>query len=68
MLKQRPYYQAFDQDSVSNYNINKLKSTSSLAVNKMDTERAVQFNSDLKKKISYEWKNVYRSLVQSDVL
>lgn len=37
-------------------------------VSKRDIERAEQFNSDLRKKLSYEWKNIYRSLLQSDVL
>jgi hypothetical protein len=52
-------------DNVSNvaYSINKLKSNGSFAINKLSTERASQFNQDLKNKVSYEWKNIYRSLI-----
>jgi len=50
------------------YHINKLKSTSSMAVSKLDTNRATLVVQELKNKVSYEWKNIYRSLVQSDVL
>ena len=34
----------------------------------MTEERAAAFNSELTLKLSYQWKNVYRSLLQMDVL
>mmetsp|Transcript_20648 Transcript_20648/g.27863 ORF Transcript_20648/g.27863 Transcript_20648/m.27863 type:complete len:239 (+) Transcript_20648:2709-3425(+) len=34
----------------------------------MTEERAVAFNSELTLKLSYEWKNIYRSLLQMDIL
>ena len=37
-------------------------------ISKMDMERQGEFNEALRKKLSYEWKNIYRSLLQSDVL
>ena len=37
-------------------------------VSRMDIERVGEFNEALRKKLSYEWKNIYRSLLQSDVL
>ena len=38
------------------------------SISKRDEARMTQFNSDLRLKLSYEWKNIYRSLLQSDVL
>ena len=37
-------------------------------ISRMDIERQNEFNEALRKKLSYEWKNIYRSLLQSDVL
>ena len=47
--------------------MSKAKSMVSFAKNIVDNKRAVAFNHDLKTKISYEWKNIYRSLLQCDV-
>ena len=54
------------QRSVSG--LSKAKSVASLRLNKMDTMRAQAFNSDLTLKLSYEWKNIYRSILQGDIL
>ena len=37
-------------------------------VSRMDIDRQNEFNEALRKKLSYELKNIYRSLLQSDVL
>ena len=37
-------------------------------ISRMDIERQNEFNEALRKKLSYEWKNIYRSLLQHDVL
>lgn len=67
-MKLRPDDQQSENMSNMGYHINKLKSTSSMAVSKLDTNRATLVVQELKNKVSYEWKNIYRSLVQSDVL
>ena len=36
-------------------------------ISKMDMERQGEFNEALRKKLSYEWKNIYRSLLQKAV-
>ena len=49
--------------------LSKAKSHASLQrIQRMTEERAAAFNSELTLKLSYEWKNVYRSLLQMDVL
>ena len=49
--------------------LSKAKSHASLQrIHRMTEERAAAFNSELTLKLSYEWKNIYRSLLQMDVL
>lgn len=48
--------------------MSKAQSHASIRMNKVDNERAATFNSDLTHKLSFYWKNIYRSLLQSDVL
>ncbi len=48
--------------------LSKAKSQVSFRINQMDSQRAISFNTDLALKLSYEWKNIYRSVLAADVL
>ena len=49
--------------------LSKANSHASLGrIHKMTEERAAAFNSELTLKLSYEWKNIYRSLLSMDIL
>ena len=53
----------------SEMGLSKAHSHASLGrIHKMTEERAVTFNSELTLKLSYEWKNIYRSLLSMDIL
>ena len=39
------------------------KSQTTFCLDKIDSQRFVGFNADLALKLSYEWKNIYRSLL-----
>lgn len=42
----------------------KSQASSSFSLNKIDSKRFIGFNADVRVKLSYEWKNIYRSLLQ----
>jgi hypothetical protein len=71
-LKQRPVDELrtsredIIQRSVSG--LSKAKSQVSFRIKESDNKRATAFNQDLALKLSYSWKNIYRSLLQTDVL
>lgn len=47
------------------------KNKSQISINrfqKLDDQRAANFNSDLILKLSYDWKNIYRALLSGDIL
>ena len=48
--------------------MSRAKSQTSFCLNKVDSQRIVGLNYDLTQKLSYEWKNIYRSLLAKDVL
>ena len=48
--------------------LSKAKSHASIRLANMDSKRATAFNSDLALKLSYEWKNIYRTILQGDIL
>ena len=48
--------------------MSRAKSQTSFCLNKVDSKRIVGLNYDLTQKLSYEWKNIYRSLLAKDVL
>ena len=48
--------------------VQKMDTYSVSNVSRMDMERVGEFNEALRKKLSYEWKSIYRGLLQSDVL
>jgi len=52
-----------------NGSLNKAQSQASFSrIHKMTEDRATAFNSELTLKLSYEWKNIYRSLLSMDIL
>ena len=48
--------------------MSKARSQASFRIMKMDSQRAMNFNSDLTLKLSYAWKHIYRSLLAVDIL
>lgn len=48
--------------------VSKVKSVTSVRMEHVDQQREMTFNTDLASKLSYEWKNIYRALLQADVL
>ena len=52
-----------------NGSLSKAQSQASFSrIHKMTEDRATAFNSELTLKLSYEWKNIYRSLLSMDIL
>jgi hypothetical protein len=48
--------------------LSKAQSHTSLRLKAIDDQRVIAFNSDLALKLSYSWKNIYRALLQADLL
>jgi len=49
--------------------LSKVKSQASISrIHRMTEERATNFNFELTLKLSYDWKNIYRSILAMDIL